>query len=134
MRFFVALGMLTTLASATILGIAAIVYVRDRWYEYRTRRYYDRGSLAERARHFLDTQRRLEAGGQLAHLTDDCIGYWRIAGTGVARSILCDRCGAESEFTMDRRLAAIDENYAGIALRRLATAGAAQLERERTES
>jgi hypothetical protein len=39
----------------------------------------------------------------------------------------CDGCNAEHDATPDHRLAAIDENYAGIYLRRLAAEGAAHL-------
>jgi hypothetical protein len=43
---------------------------------------------------------------------------------------MCDRCCAEHDATPDHRLAAIDENYAGIYLRRLAAEGAAYLSSE----
>ena len=62
----------------------------------------------------------------LEHKDGDCIGNWRLVGTGEQRSIRCDHC--ESEFTAspENRLAAIDENYAGIYLRRLTAEGIAQ--------
>ncbi len=40
--------------------------------------------------------------------------------------ITCDRCGAGFRPTPENRLAAIDENYAGIYLRRLTAEGAAE--------
>jgi hypothetical protein len=64
---------------------------------------------------------------ELAHLYDECTGNWRLVGLSEARLIRCDRCGAELAATPDCRLAAIDENYAGIYLRRLAAEGAAHL-------
>ena len=64
---------------------------------------------------------------ELEHLFDDCTGNWRLVGASEYRHIRCDRCGAEVEATPECRLAAIDENYAGIYLRRLAAEGAAHL-------
>lgn len=64
---------------------------------------------------------------ELAHHHDDCVGNWRLVGTGDGRRIRCDGCAAEHEATPEKRLAAIDENYAGIYLRRLAAEGAAYL-------
>jgi hypothetical protein len=67
----------------------------------------------------------------LTHLFDGCTGNWRLVGTGEARRIRCDSCRAELDATPEHRLAAIDENYAGIYLRRLAAEGAAFLDAER---
>jgi hypothetical protein len=67
---------------------------------------------------------------ELSHTTDTCTGNWRLVGGSDRRRIRCDRCTAEHEATPDRRLAAIDENYAGIYLRRLAAEGAAHLSSE----
>jgi hypothetical protein len=64
---------------------------------------------------------------ELAHTRDDCVGNWRLTGSSGSRSIRCGTCGAEHAATADNRLAAIDENYAGIYLRRLAAEGAAHL-------
>lgn len=68
---------------------------------------------------------------ELPHNNDNCIGNWRLVGASEQRTIRCDRCEAEHEATPDHRLAAIDENYAGIYLRRLAAEGAAYLSGER---
>ncbi|HSK18552.1 MAG TPA: hypothetical protein VK912_05390 [Longimicrobiales bacterium] len=68
---------------------------------------------------------------ELKHIHDDCVGNWRLVGASEMRRIRCDRCCAEHEATPDHRLAAIDENYAGIYLRRLAAEGAAHLSGER---
>lgn len=62
---------------------------------------------------------------ELLHIVDECTGNWRLSGASDHRQIRCDRCHAEHEATADHRLAAIDENYAGIYLRRLAAEGAA---------
>jgi hypothetical protein len=67
---------------------------------------------------------------ELAHTHDECVGNWRLVGTSEQRRIRCDQCAAEHEATADHRLAAIDENYAGIYLRRLAAEGAAHLSSE----
>jgi hypothetical protein len=67
---------------------------------------------------------------ELAHTHDECTGNWRLVGSSDDRRIRCDRCGGEHEATPDHRLAAIDENYAGIYLRRLAAEGAAHLSSE----
>jgi hypothetical protein len=63
----------------------------------------------------------------LQHLTGICTGNWRLVGAADQRTIVCDQCGAEFEATPDNRLAAIDENYAGIYLRRLTSEGASNL-------
>jgi hypothetical protein len=68
---------------------------------------------------------------ELTHTHDECTGNWRLVGTTKARRIRCDRCAQEHEASPDHRLAAIDENYAGIYLRRLAAEGAAHLNSER---
>jgi hypothetical protein len=62
----------------------------------------------------------------LAHRDGDCTGNWRLIGTGEQRLIRCDKCQAEFAATPENRLAAIDENYAGIYLRRLTAEGIAQ--------
>lgn len=67
---------------------------------------------------------------ELTHTHDECTGNWRLVGNSDDRRIRCDRCGEEHEATPDHRLAAIDENYAGIYLRRLAAEGAAHLNSE----
>jgi hypothetical protein len=64
---------------------------------------------------------------ELAHTHDACVGNWRLVASTDRRSIRCDGCSAEHEASAENRLAAIDENYAGIYLRRLATEGAAHL-------
>ena len=61
----------------------------------------------------------------LQHTTGECTGNWRLLGSGRQRVIRCDRCVAEHPASAENRLAAIDENYAGIYLRRLAGEGAA---------
>lgn len=66
----------------------------------------------------------------LAHKTADCTGNWRLVGTGETRQIRCDRCAAQFAATPANRLAAIDENYAGIYLRRLTAEGMTHLESE----
>ncbi|MBI4409510.1 MAG: hypothetical protein HY561_07355 [Gemmatimonadetes bacterium] len=70
----------------------------------------------------------------LEHAFSDCTGNWRLVGTGDDRSIRCDRCDARFAATPENRLAAIDENYAGIYLRRLAAEGAAQIDAERRDA
>jgi hypothetical protein len=64
---------------------------------------------------------------ELAHIDDHCVGNWRLTGTTDHRHIRCDTCAAEHDATPENRLTAIDENYAGIYLRRLAAEGAAWL-------
>lgn len=64
---------------------------------------------------------------ELRHAHDDCTGNWRLIGSSDRRRIRCDACATEHEATAEHRLAAIDENYAGIYLRRLAAEGAAHL-------
>ena len=66
----------------------------------------------------------------LAHTHDDCTGNWRLIGTGESRQIRCDRCSSQFMATPENRLAAIDENYAGIYLRRLTAEGMTYLESE----
>jgi hypothetical protein len=68
---------------------------------------------------------------ELEHGYEQCTGNWRLVGTGEARSIRCDICGGSVAATPEYRLAAIDENYAGIYLRRLASEGAALLDADR---
>ena len=64
---------------------------------------------------------------ELIHANDDCTGNWRLNGNSERRRIRCDACSSEHDATAENRLAAIDENYAGIYLRRLAAEGAAHL-------
>ena len=61
----------------------------------------------------------------LEHIDGDCTGNWRLMGTGEQRLIRCDRCIAQFPASPENRLAAIDENYAGIYLRRLTAEGIA---------
>jgi hypothetical protein len=68
---------------------------------------------------------------ELEHLSQTCTGNWRLVGTGEDRTIRCESCRAVVAATPEHRLAAIDENYAGIYLRRLAAEGAAFLDAER---
>ncbi|HSJ14916.1 MAG TPA: hypothetical protein VK939_10905 [Longimicrobiales bacterium] len=63
----------------------------------------------------------------LEHRSGECPGDWRLLGGSRERSIQCDACHARYPATPEYRLAAIDENYAGIYLRRLASEGAAHL-------
>ena len=67
----------------------------------------------------------------LDHAYDECTGNWRLVGTGDSRSIRCDRCDAQFPATPENRLAAIDENSAGIYLRRLTAEGASQIDTDR---
>ena len=64
---------------------------------------------------------------------NDCTGNWRLLGLGDDRTIQCDCCSATYPATPENRLAAIDENYAGIYLRRLSSEGAAYLSTGRKE-
>ncbi len=67
----------------------------------------------------------------LEHRFPECAGNWRLVGSGEERAIRCDRCDCSHPATPENRLAAIDENYAGIYLRRLTAEGLAQLEADR---
>lgn len=66
---------------------------------------------------------------ELPHSDPDCIGTWTMipivrAGELVEpREIICTRCAARHPFTPENRNLAIDENYAGIYLRRLTNEG-----------
>jgi hypothetical protein len=62
----------------------------------------------------------------LAHAVEDCVGAWRLAGTGRTRWIRCTHCYAEHEGSPEFRRAAIEENRAGLVLRRLAAEGVAR--------
>lgn len=64
----------------------------------------------------------------LEHKDGRCTGNWRLVGTGAGRRIACERCHAGFSATPENRLSAIDENYAGIYLRRLTAEGLAQRE------
>lgn len=69
----------------------------------------------------------------IEHEHDNCIGYWRVhrpAQDG-ERSIRCDGCYRTYPGTSEVRLAAIDENYAGVHLERLTAEGVVQLAQER---
>lgn len=60
----------------------------------------------------------------------ECPGMWRLTGglTPIAdRRIQCDTCRATYAATPDNRLAAIDENIAGIYLRQLTREGQGKL-------
>jgi hypothetical protein len=59
----------------------------------------------------------------LEHKLGECTGNWRLTGTTDTRMIVCDHCDAEFAGTPENRLSAIDENYAGIYLRRLTAEG-----------
>ena len=63
----------------------------------------------------------------LEHDNGECTGSWRLLGAVPDRRIECEQCGSAYPATPGNRLAAIDENYAGIYLRRLACEGAAKL-------
>ena len=65
---------------------------------------------------------------ELEHRDGRCTGNWRLVGTGGARKISCERCRASFRASPENRLAAIDENYAGIYLRRLTAEGVTQME------
>lgn len=67
----------------------------------------------------------------LEHVYGECTGNWRLIGTGETRLIRCDRCDAQFAASPENRLAAIDENYAGIYLRRLTSEGASQIDSDR---
>lgn len=67
------------------------------------------------------------SGTVLEHEMGECTGNWRLLGGGAERKIECESCGCAYAATPENRLAAIDENYAGIYLRRLACEGAAKL-------
>ena len=70
----------------------------------------------------------------LEHSFAQCTGNWRLVGSGEERTIRCDRCDGAYPATPEHRLAAIDENYAGIYLRRLTAEGLGQLESEKREN
>ncbi|HEX6694141.1 MAG TPA: hypothetical protein VF035_05470 [Longimicrobiales bacterium] len=61
----------------------------------------------------------------IEHRSAECVGNWRLQGIGDDRNIQCDRCAAKYPAAPENRLAAIDENYAGIYLRRLTAEGMA---------
>ncbi len=63
----------------------------------------------------------------IEHTLDDCVGNWRLLGVSEDRAIQCDGCAARYLATPENRLAAIDENYAGIYLRRLSSEGASHM-------
>ena len=57
------------------------------------------------------------------HAFEECTGAWRLAGSGRSRWIRCCGCAAVHTATQDARRAAIDENRAGLVLRRLTAEG-----------
>lgn len=59
----------------------------------------------------------------LEHARDRCTGDWRLSGPVGERVIRCERCEQTYPATSQNRLVAIDENYAGIYLRRLTAEG-----------
>lgn len=61
---------------------------------------------------------------KLEHAVEACTGNWRLASVFEARMIRCEACAVAYPATPAYRLAAIDENYAGIYLRRLSDEGA----------
>ena len=65
------------------------------------------------------------------HATADCTGTWRLAGSGANRSIRCAVCAAEHPARAEERRAAIEENRAGLILRRLTAEGMARLRPDR---
>lgn len=69
----------------------------------------------------------------IRHGNDDCIGNWRIAGQGSSRQLECDHCKVRLPYSPENRLAAIDENYAGIYLRRLTGEGRTRIADEDKE-
>lgn len=66
---------------------------------------------------------------RIQHRSDECIGNWRLVGS----RIICDMCKAEYEAVPENRFAAVDENYVGIWMRRLAAEGAAQIRADQAE-
>lgn len=64
----------------------------------------------------------------LNHETGRCTGNWRLVGRGTDRRIACEQCDRSYPPTPENRLAAIDENYAGIYLRRLTSEGVSEQE------
>lgn len=63
----------------------------------------------------------------IEHKAPECTGNWRYIVTEQPHRLRCDRCREEHPPTGDNRLAAIDENFAGIYLRRLTAEGMAKL-------
>ena len=61
---------------------------------------------------------------ELEHAVEACTGNWRLASVLETRMIRCEACAMAYPATAAHRLAAIDENYAGIYLRRLSDEGA----------
>lgn len=64
----------------------------------------------------------------LNHENGHCTGNWRLVGRGEDRRIACEKCDRSYTPTPENRLAAIDENYAGIYLRRLTAEGVPEQE------
>ncbi|HUE77386.1 MAG TPA: hypothetical protein VMM83_05545 [Longimicrobiales bacterium] len=61
---------------------------------------------------------------KLEHAVEACTGNWRLSSVLETRMIRCEACAVAYPATPVYRLAAIDENYAGIYLRRLSDEGA----------
>lgn len=67
------------------------------------------------------------------HAAPKCTGNWRLVEAGGVQVIRCEYCSARHPASTENRLAAIDENYAGRDLRRLAAEGQALLEAQRRD-
>lgn len=64
----------------------------------------------------------------LEHRDGSCTGNWRLEGNGSQRRLVCTSCTVWYNGNLaELRLAAIDENYAGIYLKRLTAEGRKQL-------
>lgn len=63
----------------------------------------------------------------LEHTKGKCTGNWRLVGSGKDPAVQCDECSARHDASPENRLEAIDENYAGIYLRRLTAEGIQQM-------
>lgn len=65
----------------------------------------------------------------MEHFHLNCTGMWRLVPSGKVggpeKVVRCDTCGRKHDATPENRLKAIDENYAGIYLRRLTAEGRA---------
>lgn len=63
-----------------------------------------------------------------AHVSGGCTGTWRLSGRLRDRIIRCTACCAEHTATAEARRSAIEENRAGLVLRRLTAEGNARLD------
>ena len=61
----------------------------------------------------------------IEHKHGECTGDWLLITARGRRELVCETCGATYEATQRLRQAAVDENLAGVFLRRLANEGAA---------